>query len=537
MTTIYRKYRPQTFAEVVGQEHIITTLMNEVAGDQLAGGYLFSGPRGTGKTTLARLLAKAANCYNREKGKSEPCEACSSCQEITSSHNIDVIEVDAASHTGVDNVREHIIENAQFKPTKSAYKIFIIDEVHMLSTSSFNALLKIVEEPPAHVIFILATTELHKIPATIVSRCQRFAFRKIPYETMRERLEKICAAEKITVEKSVLNRIIVKSEGCLRDAESLLGQIFSLNLTEIKESDTTFILPSADNNTIFAFLQTVLTPDLPAGFNLLSTLAEEGFSFDQFALNLIETVRALLIIHSAGPLETVLALYSQDEKNTLLSLAKKCSSAELVRLLDACAARRRDIKTSPIPQLPLELLLVEFCLPQDTAINPSVKKTESFSPPTPPAPIEKKMSAPLTTPPPSSQKPAEKIVLSEEAPRPAALTSALSLAEAKAGWENFIQKLGETSHALTFVLKMCTLENVEANSLSIKVPYQFHQEKLAEFKNKKLIDTALFSVYQRNLSLDCHVVAAPVVIADDSSSLPENDLMNLAAQFGGEVVG
>ena len=188
MPTIYRKYRPQKFSEVTGQEHIIKTIAGEIASGQIAHAYLFSGPRGTGKTTTARLLAKALNCEKRSEGNSEPCDNCLSCEEITGNRSIDVIEIDAASHTGVDNVRENIIDNAQFKPTKSKYKIFIIDEVHMLSTSAFNALLKTLEEPPAHVIFILATTELHKLPSTIISRCQRFNFHKIPTEQMRARL-------------------------------------------------------------------------------------------------------------------------------------------------------------------------------------------------------------------------------------------------------------------------------------------------------------------------------------------------------------
>ena len=178
MLSLYRKYRPQTWAELIGQDPIKLTLQKELETSKLAHAYLFSGPRGTGKTTAARLLAKALNCAERPDGKSEPCNRCSSCEEISRSQSIDVLEIDAASHTGVDNIRENIIDSARFSPTKSRYKIFIIDEVHMLSTSAFNALLKTLEEPPAHVFFILATTEPFKLPSTILSRCQRFDFKK-----------------------------------------------------------------------------------------------------------------------------------------------------------------------------------------------------------------------------------------------------------------------------------------------------------------------------------------------------------------------
>src|SRR3989339_1561754 len=282
MPTIYRKYRPQTFAEIAGQEHITKTIASEIASGKIAHAYLFSGPRGVGKTTLARLIAKSLNCQNRAEGAFEPCNTCSSCTETTDGRNIDVIEVDAASHTQVDNVRENIIENAQFKPTRGKYKIFIIDEVHMLSNSSFNALLKTLEEPPAHCIFILATTEVHKILPTIVSRCQRFAFQKIPYELMKTRLEEICASEEIAVDKHVLDRIINKSDGCLRDAESLLGQIFSLNIKKITMADTAIILPASDATTVLQFITYLWQKQAGLAIELLQRLVTDGVNLEQF---------------------------------------------------------------------------------------------------------------------------------------------------------------------------------------------------------------------------------------------------------------
>ncbi|MEK7625199.1 MAG: DNA polymerase III subunit gamma/tau, partial [Patescibacteria group bacterium] len=258
MPTLYRKYRPQSFADVTGQDTIVQTLQNEIAANKLSHAYLFSGPRGVGKTTLARLFAKAVSCEKRKDGQFEPCNDCQACNQINRGRHIDIIEIDAASQTGVDSVRENIIENAGIMPTVLKYKIFIIDEVHMLSTSAFNALLKTLEEPPAHVIFILATTELHKLPATVISRCERYTFKKITFDKMLARLKNLCKAEKVKVDKEVLERIVYKSDGGLRDAESLLGQILSLNLKEIRVEDAQIVLPLSSSETIIRYLKSIV---------------------------------------------------------------------------------------------------------------------------------------------------------------------------------------------------------------------------------------------------------------------------------------
>src|SRR3990167_8442184 len=224
---LYHKYRPQKFADVIGQDHIVKTLSQQIVSNTLAHAYLFSGSRGLGKTTVSRLLAKAINCTSRVEGSAEPCEQCTMCIAITNSRSIDVIEIDAASNTGVDNVRENIIENVQFQPTQAKYKVFIIDEVHMLSTSSFNALLKTLEEPPSYVVFILATTELHKLPDTIMSRCQRFDFKRLSSGDLKKQLEKIAKLEGVSIEPEVIQKIIHKSDGCDRDAVSILDQLLS----------------------------------------------------------------------------------------------------------------------------------------------------------------------------------------------------------------------------------------------------------------------------------------------------------------------
>src|SRR3989344_2710992 len=295
MPTQYRKYRPQTFNDVVGQEHIIKTITNQISAGHIAHAYLFSGPRGIGKTTSARLLAKAINCEQRAEGQFEPCDKCASCTEITGGRAIDVMEIDAASQTGVDNVRENIIDNAQFKPTKSKFKIFIIDEVHMLSTSAFNALLKTLEEPPAHVIFILATTEHHKLPDTIISRCQRFNFKKISYDVMMKRLQDLSKEEDIKVDEAVLGRIINKSDGCLRDAESLLGQVMSLNLKHIKVEDVQAVLPISDAKDVLNFVEYLLKKQTKEALEAINSIIESGVSIDNFCVEMIDTLRSIMI--------------------------------------------------------------------------------------------------------------------------------------------------------------------------------------------------------------------------------------------------
>ena len=385
MSTIYRKYRPQQFADIVGQGHIIKTITNEINTDKIAHAYLFSGPRGTGKTTLARLLAKSINCAtrsgipphggdkDRKKNDYEPCGACSSCAEITTGHNIDVIEIDAASHTGVDNVRENIIENAQFKPTKSKYKVFIIDEVHMLSTSAFNALLKTLEEPPSHVIFILATTEQHKLPATIISRCQRFNFKRVGYDDMLGRLEEICKSEKIKVDKKVFERIINKSDGCMRDAESLLGQVLSLDLKDIGPEDAEMILPTSSIQTVLEFIDSIFDKQAGSAIKIIQEMVSDGVNLEQFTYDCLEAMRLLMILQIDPQTKNISTDYSAQAVKDLRKASIKISPLQLVKMIESLVVRRRDIKSAPMPQLPLELFVVEFsCSAEGRSSNPSL---------------------------------------------------------------------------------------------------------------------------------------------------------------------
>ncbi len=292
---IYRKYRPQTFAEIIGQENIIKILENEIKQDKIAHAYLFTGPRGLGKTTVSRLIAKAVNCENRKTGQSEPCNKCSNCLNITKGRFLDLIELDAASQTGVDNVRENIIAYSRIPPTRGKYKVFVIDECHQLSTSAFNALLKTLEEPPAYVIFILATTEIHKLPETIISRCQRFDFTKVGLDKIVDRLKRIIKKEKIKVDGQILKTIAYRSEGCVRDAESLLGQILALDGKKISIEEASLVIPPAQTNLVIEFVSLIFNKDDKGAVNMINRLLGEGTNLEQFITDLIEFLRKILL--------------------------------------------------------------------------------------------------------------------------------------------------------------------------------------------------------------------------------------------------
>ena len=521
MSTIYRKYRPQQFADIVGQQHIIKTILNEITTNKIAHAYLFSGPRGTGKTTLARLLAKSVNCQNRKTGDAEPCDTCSSCAEITGGRNIDVIEMDAASHTQVENIRENVIENAQFKPTKSKFKVFIIDEVHMLSASSFNALLKTLEEPPSHVIFILATTEQHKLPSTIVSRCQRFNFKKVGYDDMMKRLGEICKSEKIKVAKEVLERVINKSDGCMRDAESLLGQVLSLDLKSIGPEDAEMILPTSSVKTVLEFINFILERQTRLAIKTIQELAAGGVNLEQFAYDCLEVLRLLMILQADPQTKNVNTDYNDEALKSLKKISGKIAAMQLVKMIESLITRRREIKSAPMPQLPLELFVIEFTCNQSSVIPTAAEESltprkgsldmaRDDNPEKPSHPIAQTIKDAIST---LTHKPVQ-----------------TTLAEIKSKWEEIIREIAKENHSLSFILKMSEIRAMDDEGLRISVPYSFHKDKLDENKTKKTIEKTLMGFFSEHIQLRCEVTESS---APDSSP---DDLNKLAADFGGEIM-
>ncbi|MCX6764241.1 MAG: DNA polymerase III subunit gamma/tau [Candidatus Nealsonbacteria bacterium] len=360
---LYRKYRPENFAEIVGQNHIVRTLSNAISEGMVSHAYLFAGPRGTGKTTIARILAKSVNCSSRQEKEWEPCNKCSSCLEISHGRSIDLIEIDAASHRGIDEMRE-LRDGIRFLPTKSRYKVFIIDECHQLSKDAANALLKTLEEPPSHAIFILATTEIHKMIPTIISRCQRFDFRKLTSKEIVQKLKTIIQKEKANIEEKALNLIALNSEGSIRDAEGFLDQALIFagfeKQKEIKMEDIKDLLGLVEINTVAKLVDFIAEKNSRGAIDFLNETLEKGYDPKEFAKTLIEYLRQVLLFKIDSGLQNPLLLsLSEDEKIKFQNQIKNFEEKDILKMLNLFIEAQEKMRYSSIIQLPLELALIE----------------------------------------------------------------------------------------------------------------------------------------------------------------------------------
>jgi DNA polymerase-3 subunit gamma/tau len=357
---LYRKWRSQTFDELIGQEPIMQTLRNALRDGRVAHAYLFTGPRGTGKTSTARILAKAVNCEATPAER--PCNQCRMCRAINEDRLLDLIEIDAASHTGVDNMRETVIDRVNFRPGEARYKIYIIDEVHMLSTSSFNALLKTLEEPPAHVIFILATTDVQKVPATVISRCQRFDFRRIPQREMVRHLQAICQAEERKAELEALNAIARYATGCMRDAISLLDQLMAYGGETITAQQVESMLGTVPSAAIARLVNALIAHDPAIGLGVIGDLSTTGVELRELARQTVDYLRALLLIQMGGN-DTLIDLPAEMLRD-MAQQARRFEPASLVRTIRLFNQAVVDLRGNlqGVPQLALELAVVEAAL-------------------------------------------------------------------------------------------------------------------------------------------------------------------------------
>ena len=357
---LYRTYRPETFGQMAGQKHITTILMNQVREGQLSHAYLFCGSRGTGKTTTARILAKAINCLHPENG--EPCLRCDSCR-TAAQQNADIIEIDAASNTGVDNVRD-LISQAQFAPLQLKYRVFIIDEVHMLSPAAFNALLKTLEEPPEHVVFILATTEPQKLPATIISRCQRFDFHRLTVPEIIGYMQYILQADGAQVEPDGLRIIARAADGGMRDALSLLDQCLSFCGGKVTAKDVQMVLGIMDEDFLFDMAETLLTGDARGALLSLDQVVRQGRDMSVFAGELAGHMRSLLLVKACGDCADLLAV-TADRLARYQKQAAKHANARILYAMEKLMAVQNDMRYFPSPRMLLETVLVRIAQPVD----------------------------------------------------------------------------------------------------------------------------------------------------------------------------
>ena len=489
----YRRWRPQTLVEVVGQEQVTQTLSNALKSGRVSHAYLFCGPRGTGKTSTGRILAKAVNCLTN--GKGEPCNNCSMCQAITEGRALDVIEIDAASNTGVDNIRE-LRERVNYAPNQARYKVYIIDEVHMLSTSASNALLKTLEEPPPHVIFILATTEVHKVLPTILSRCQRFDFRRISQSDIVSKLTQICAAEGINIEPEGLRLIAKSATGSLRDAENLLEQLATYYGSEIKLQQVRAILGITGDWRIKELVKHIIDNDLSAGMTTINSVNSDGLDLKQFTQELVEYLRGLLLIKT-GSGEAV--DFTAEEIGELNDLAARVSLNQILKVVKLFG--QLEFGFDNYSTLPLELALVDCILSSGEERESLVPETrhESHQP--------VKTSAPPVAPP-QPKPPTVKSEPVNVSTPPATITPpqpGSEVEQLRLNWRQVIAQAPQDTQRTPAIaiLRSAGVKPVafEDDTLVLSFRYLYHKEQIERPENQQVAEKIISNFLGRS----CHV--------------------------------
>jgi DNA polymerase-3 subunit gamma/tau len=504
----YRKWRPQTFSEVVGQELVTQTLLNALAMERVAHAYLFFGPRGTGKTSVARILAKAVNCL--QNGRGEPCNECEICQAIAEGHALDLIEIDAASNRGIDEIRD-LREKVNFAPNIAKFKVYIIDEVHMLTEPAFNALLKTLEEPPPHVIFVLATTEVHKLPPTILSRCQRFDFRRLPQSAIVTKLRQICEQEGIDIEPQAQVLIARSASGSLRDAENLLEQLVIYYGSSITLHQVQAELGIIGDERVRELARCALSKDIPRGLATINSVLSDGLDMRQFHRELVEYLRGVLLVRAGAedmvdfPLEAVAEMKALGEALTLEEIAKA------VKLFS-----QLDLRTEPHSPLPLELALVDCASVEGEArgsvIEPQTLKEEEPVPvPSPPASPE-----PILSPTPPTSPDFEYI---------------------RSRWNDFVNACrgeGSRGNLDALLRKSCKPLALEGDAIVLGFYWEFQKSKIEDPKYRHLVEKKLMEVFQTPYTVRCVLLER----GEKTQSAPsgESPLVQAALGMGAQIV-
>lgn len=497
---LYLKYRPARFDDMVGQEHVIQTLRNAIASGRLGHAYLFSGTRGSGKTTTARLLAKAFNC-TESNPLQRPCNRCANCVAVNEGRFLDLIEIDAASNTGVDDVRE-LRDKIQFAPNEGRYKVYIIDEVHMMSNAAFNALLKTLEEPPAHAIFILATTEEYKLPATVLSRCQRHTFRRIPLTRIVERLQAICQREGVQVEPAALQIVAHHATGSLRDALSLLDQLIISPDEAVTALRAQQVLGITQHQGVQDLTEALAQQDLTSGLQIINQTVDEGADPRQFARQMTDHLRNLLLVR-AGSGQVVET--TSEQRAVLEAQAKQIAPAQLLHALNAFDEAARERRGSWLPQLPLEMAFVRAtagslpapALAQAPAISGAISGAPAPQPPpakttAEPSPAPN-VIAPLAATSTVQADPPSSAPVSPTAPS-GGREIPVTLQQVYTHWNEIIQRSRRYASNLPALLEWARPLKLEGDRLTLGYKKQFALDKVSSTEMSKHLQQALQDV-------------------------------------------
>ncbi len=527
---LYRKWRPQIFADVIGQEHITTTLQNSVAADRVGHAYLFCGPRGTGKTTSARLLAKAVNCL-AEDAANRPCNQCSICTAVTDGRFLDLIEIDAASNTGVDDMRD-LRDKINFQPSEGRFKVYIIDEVHMLSTAAFNALLKTLEEPPPHVKFILATTEEHKVPITIKSRCQQFNFRLLTEAEISGRLQWMSEREDFTLEAEALAIIARQGAGSMRDAESLLDQLLVSPGDTITVERTQMVLGVASNTAVINLTAAWVDGNGAVGLEIIHAALGAGADARQFSRQMVAYLRQILLLQAAGTAVTL--EITQEEMADMMAQAERAPRQGLIEAIKGFNEAATTQSSSWQPQLPLELAFIEL-LPTEALPPVPVTMPKTAVPvPEPKAKPVAKVKQPQTedkvaepetavVAPPAQPK-------SQTEPLSPSTDTPITLQMITNHWRDLVNRAGEDNKNMPALLNMGKPLAIEGNTIVVGFDYPIFKEK---FDNTVGATQLLGEIASNLLACKCNIRV--VVTSDYTVPINREDFQALADEVGGVV--